>query len=210
MDRRLATAQSVIEGVPRLWPGETVVCLASGPSLTDADVAYVRGKARVVAVSDNYRKAPWADALYSHDARWWEAHQGVQSFTGLKYAGERVCREWGVTSLRIGTEQGLSADPCVLNHGKNSGYQAIGLSVHFGAAKIVLLGYDMQAADDGREHWFGSHPKHVRKGLPLQSFIRNFGTLVQPLRSLGVEIINCSRRTALPWFPQMPIEEALP
>jgi len=44
--------------VPRLWPGETFVCLASGPSLTQADVDYCRGKARVIAIKDVLHLAP--------------------------------------------------------------------------------------------------------------------------------------------------------
>src|SRR5690606_8383467 len=34
--------------VPRRWPNSTVVCLASGPSLTPEDVAFCRGKAPVI------------------------------------------------------------------------------------------------------------------------------------------------------------------
>src|SRR5690349_14752114 len=37
------------DSTPR-WAGETVVCLATGPSLTAEDVASCRGKARVIAI----------------------------------------------------------------------------------------------------------------------------------------------------------------
>ena len=45
--------------VSRLWPGSTVVCIGSGPSLTPEDVAYVRGKARVIAINRSVDLAPW-------------------------------------------------------------------------------------------------------------------------------------------------------
>ncbi len=54
--------------VERLWPDATVVCIASGPSLTQSQVDYCRGKARVAVVNNNWEKAPWADVLYGADA----------------------------------------------------------------------------------------------------------------------------------------------
>lgn len=53
---------------------DTIVCVASGESLTRADVNYCRGKARVLAINDNYRIAPWADWLYACDGRWWDVY----------------------------------------------------------------------------------------------------------------------------------------
>jgi hypothetical protein len=53
-----------------VWAGETAVLVASGPSLCPSDVDRVRGRARVIAVNDGYRLAPWADVLYACDRRW--------------------------------------------------------------------------------------------------------------------------------------------
>ena len=57
--------------VPPIWRGATVVCLGGGPSLTAADAAQCRGRARVIAINDAYRLVPWADLLYFCDYRWW-------------------------------------------------------------------------------------------------------------------------------------------
>jgi hypothetical protein len=194
--------------VPRAWPGATVVCIAGGPSLTAEDVATVRGRARVIAVNDAYRLAPWADVLYACDAKWWGWHKGVKSFTGPKYALERSAAKWqGVQVLRHTGTTGLEDDPGALRTGKNSGYQAINLAVHFGAARILLLGYDMQTGPKGEEHWFGHHPNMARS--PLAVFRRHYDSLVEPLRARGIEVLNCSRSTALDAFPVVPLEEAL-
>jgi hypothetical protein len=203
--------------VDRLWPGSTIVCIGSGPSLTDEDVAYCRDKARVIAINNNYQKAPWADVLYAADFGWWKAHDGVPSFQGLKvsitqhpnpkkrYADVRV-----LTPVVGG---GLDADPSKLRTGQvaqsagNSGFQAINLAVHLGANRILLLGYDMQRGKTG-SHW---HPRHTHNELdpPVSSFLKSFPTLVDPLKKLGVSVINCSRATALHWFPKQPIDHAL-
>jgi len=194
--------------VPRLWPGATIVCLGGGPSLTREDVAHCEGRARVIAINDAYLLAPWADVLYACDARWWRWHQGVPGFAGLKYGLERECRHFkGVQVLEQTGIEGLEAAPTGLRTGKNSGYQAINLAVHLGAARVVLLGYDMQRTG-GREHWFGNHPNGSRS--PYDAFARRFASLVQPLRALGVSVVNCSRHTALTAFPRQPLLEVLP
>ena len=68
--------------VPRLWPGATVACLGCGPSLNADQVVLLRGRARVIAINDAWRVAPWADVLYGCDGRWWRKHGGVPGFGG--------------------------------------------------------------------------------------------------------------------------------
>ncbi len=197
--------------VLRLFPGSTIVCVASGPSLTQEDVDYCQGKAVVVAVSDTYKLAPWANVLYATDAKWWGYHQGVPTFTGLKFALRHEAGQWpGVQVLRDSGDSGLTADPSELCNGKNSGYGAVNLAVHLGATRIVLLGYDMQVAKDGRRHFFGDHPKPLLKDIPpFEWWRQNFATMVQPAKALGVEILNCTARTALTCFPRMALRDAI-
>jgi len=199
--------------VARLWPGETVVVLGTGPSLTVEDVDYCRTKARVIAVNDAYHLAPWADALYGCDAQWWQWHRGVPEFTGPKWALDHSA--WtkyraiypDVQRLRNTGWSGLEHLPTGLKSGRNSGYQAINLAVHYGAARILLLGFDMQAAKD-RSHFFGEHPNRQRSPYPL--FRHAFDSLVKPLAKIGVVVLNCSRSTMLTAFPRVPLREALP
>lgn len=192
--------------VPKLWPGSTVVCLASGPSLTPADVDYCRGRARVVAVKDTVRLAPWADVLYACDEKWWRAHPETAEFPGPKYALERTLRP-DVQTLRIAGDMGLELRPSGLCTGRNSGYQAINLAVHLGAKRIVLLGYDMQPTGT-QHHWFGHHP-YSKQAPPYALFLPMFATLIEPLRAIGVEVINATRSTVLEAFPKMTLAAAL-
>ncbi len=202
-----ARPEPVFEPVPRLWPGSTVVCIASGPSLTQDDVDYVRDLARVIVINTSYQLAPWADCLYACDARWWKWYDGAKDFHGLKYALDPPARAYGVTVLKNTGTAGLEVRPNGLRNGRNSGYQAINLAVHFGASRILLLGYDLQRAPDGKVHWHGDHRQAMN--VPLALFLPAFATLVQPLRELGVQVVNCSQRTALTVFPRMSLREAL-
>lgn len=215
--------------VPRLWPGSTVVILGNGPSLTAADVAYCRGRAKVIAVNDTIALAPWADLLYASDARWWQRHHGmrvdhVDKHTGLQYRaydGPRYSLLHGVSSALQGEisatwqigliwrsgEEGLDLNPGKVCTGRHSGYTAINVAVHLGAIRVVLLGFDVSRDAQERDHWFAEPSR-----IPSQyaEWQRCWPSIVAPLKAAGVEVINCSRRTALKVFPCRPLEEALP
>jgi len=211
----LAAAPVVV--VPRLWPGETVVILGGGSSLTPDDVAYCRGKARVIAIKEAHQLAPWADVLYAADAKWWRFTKGAPDFAGLKYAIEQdasqPATDWSqwpdVQVLRNTGAEGLELDPSGLRTGFNSGYQAVNLAYHLaGAARVVLLGFDMWTGPSGEQNWFGYHPNHTRSPYPL--FLHAFKGLEGPLAAAGVRVVNASRFTVLTSFPRVPLEEALP
>jgi hypothetical protein len=200
--------------VPRSWPGETAVCIASGPSLTAEDVGYVRGKARSIVVNTTYRLAPWADVLYAADARWWIWHKGAMDFPGLKFSVGTPPSQYGVTRLKAAGEPGLSLDPGALCTGMNGGYQAINLAVLFGVVRIVLLGYDLQLGPAKEEHWHGPHnPRSIVAPSLLEQklarFRAAFTALVAPLNAAGIAIVNCTRRTALTCFPCRALEATL-
>lgn len=196
--------------VPRIWPGETVVCMATGPSLIVEDVEYCRGRARVVAINDAYRLAPWADVLYAGDKKWWTWHKGAPGFSGLKYTLRReVSKAFpDVVCLKVGGMKGIDDRPEYLRTGANSGFVALNLAVHLGASRIVLLGYDMQRGPNDEGHWFGEHPNKSRSDY--DRFLKFFPSVVDPLARLGVEVVNCTRETALTVFPRVALREALP
>lgn len=202
-----------MNSVPRQWPGETFVILGGGPSLTKADVAFCRGKARVIAIKQTIHLAPWADVFYFCDRKILEfpGHESalmrerLAAFEGLRFTLDHLAHN-DATALQIGDETGLSRNPTMLNTGKNSGYQAVNLAVHLGAAKIVLLGFDMQDRA-GVDHWFGCHPWKTRPNYRL--FLEYWPTLVAPLKAAGVSIVNATKDSALTCFPYQPLSEAL-
>lgn len=201
--------------VPRMFEGETIACLATGPSLTAADVDYCRGRARVMAINDAWRLAPWADCLYSSDRRWWPFYKGVPSFTGLKFgigSGQMKCnpfREYPeIRVLKNTGYTGLELDPGGLRNGRNSGFAAVNLAVHLGAKRILLLGYNMSAARGA--HFFGDHPVGLMQNTGLYpGFRRTFDSIVEPLKVLGVEVFNCTEHSSLSAFPMAPLRDVL-
>lgn len=200
--------------VPRRWPDATVVCLASGPSLTREDVEFCRGKAPAIAVNDTVYLAPWADAMVAADYSWWLHHEGVPSFHGdkwgVKHSSWKRPERWpDVQQLEVTGKHGIETDPGAVRSGSNSGYVAMNLAVHYGATRIVLLGYDMGHVKDQPKHFFGDHPWCLGQVSPYLSFIEAFESAVDDLRRLGVVVLNASRTSALTCFPRVSLADAL-
>lgn len=196
--------------VERRWSGETVVIMASGPSLCAEDVEYCRGKARVMVINDAWRLAPWGDAMWATDGRYYNHYHGVPSFTGLKFGLTVDPTKWpDVHVLKNCGPDGLEHDPCGVRTGHNSGFACVNVAVHLGAARILLLGYDMGHAAGAPAHFFGDHPRGLRNNSPYHTFLKSFATIVQPLKALGIEVINCTRGGALECFQRLPLREAL-
>jgi hypothetical protein len=200
--------------VPELWPGQTVAIIGGGPSVTQAQVDYLKGRCRVIAVNDAYLLCPWADVLYFCDDRWWGWHHKrpeYQAFAGIKVTLEnpRVCQlEPAVKPIRNMGQDGLWPGRNGVMTGRNGGYQAMNLAVHFGAKRILLIGFDMKVRD-GKFHWFGDHPHKSAPDVYANVMLPAFPTIVDPLKQLGVEVINCTPGSALTCFPMMSLEDAL-
>ncbi len=92
-----------------------------------------------------------------------------------------------------------------IHTGFNSGYQAIGLAVLFGATQIYLLGFDF-SNDGAQVHWHGDHPTGLGNGGHYPLWIDAMNRLAVDLKWNDIEVINCSRRSALKCFPRRAIE----
>jgi len=177
----------------------TFCVLASGPSLCREDVERVRRwrdpDHKVIAVNNCYQLAPWADVIYACDERWWDHYYDD---VAAKCQGE-LWTYYEVTAKRHGIRQFIPE-----RTGGNSGYQAIRLAVdHYGADRVILLGFDMQGG-----HWHGQHGG----GFPnpdKSNFKQWIGWLDRYAKETKAEIINASRETAVHCFLRMTLEDAL-
>lgn len=88
----------------------------------------------------------------------------------------------------------------------NSGAGAIAFAAHAGARRIILLGYDGQHTG-GRTHWHGDHPASLPNAGCAEKWPAQFRALLPELR--GLEVLNCSRATALDAFPRLDLEDVL-
>ena len=193
------------------WEGATVVCMASGPSMTQADAEACRGRARVIVVNTTFRLAPWADICYTNDDDWLKLHLGEmrESFEGQIWCGHPTYRSIWVHSLPFDKLAPGCAGPGRIAWGMNSGAAAIDLARYLGAARIVLLGYDQDWLGT-RPRWHGRHPELLQNGRPgFRRWAGWFGQAAKDLQGLGIEVVNASRRTSLTCFKRADLSEAL-
>lgn len=141
------------------------------------------------------------------DRSWWNEYGlEIRSPAELWTTNREAARVYNLNLINGEPGGGLSSRPNTIKLGGNSGFQALGLALHFGAAKVVLLGYDMQLTN-GRTHWHGDHPR-LGNPLPIRmrEWLLRFGELARATR---VPILNASRATALQCFPRVSLDEAL-
>lgn len=186
------------------WAGKTAFVLASGPSLTEADVAAVRAyvglhDCPVVVTNTTYRIAPWADLLFFYDRQWWRVHEAEVLAT---FAGQMVTMS-GISHPRVLSMFGQRFDAY-----KNSGGGAINFAIFAGAKRIVLLGLDGQYASDGRRHWHEQDPR-LGNAASLPRFVTYFPALAQEAKRQGVEVLNATRTTGITCFQRVTLESII-
>lgn len=188
------------------WPGQTVVILASGPSLSEEQVEAVRRWraakfGRVIAVNTTFRRAPWADVLYACDGQWWQVYhaEAERVFKGELWTQDMTARRhYAINRVESAMLPGLGKKPGLIHQGGNGGYQAINLAYQAGCDRIVLLGFDMHGT-----HWHGRYDN----GLPntaahlFKTWISGFDALAADLLNEGVEVVNCAPGSRLTCFP---------
>jgi len=85
-----------------------------------------------------------------------------------------------------------------VHDGRNSGYQLLNLITLFGAARVILLGYDMRYVD-GRKHWHGDHVRGMMN--PKDQFLAECATLFDTIQPLACEVLNCTPGSRIKRFP---------
>ena len=210
---------------------KTFICIATGPSITEEDIAYVKSMKqqypddiKIVAVNDAWRlfydsekqSCQLLDHLYAADDTWWNTYleeinqcidrDQIKLWIPVK---KDFAKKHNMNYIKLyHGKNGLCTEDMALYSGSHSGYQAINLSYHLGAKKIVLLGYDMKVKDTSHIHYFGNHPKGLRNSPNgYTKWVSHYNKLSVDANRCGLDIINCSRDTAITCFTQAIIQE---
>lgn len=204
---------------------KTVVCIGTGPSLTQRQVDAARDKGFTLYVCNNaYQYAPDATLLYAVNKAWWDVYYDeVKDLICQKWTTNfEAAQEYNLNWIAEKNAPGLSEHPDVIHHGHGSGYSLVSMAHRNGADRIVLLGYDLKYAPDydGRSrqigsserHFFGEYPASMQHWPSVQVKNGVHVELVELYRSIKeqglVEIVNCTPNSALePVFGYTDIEK---
>lgn len=158
--------------------------------------------------------APWADILYAADARWWRTY--IPEFYGLRVSGEAVeaievdGHVWPavhtVPLKVIQTVVGeMPREPGSVLSGGHSGFQALGLALTLGAARIILLGFD--CGGKARNCHTGRPAEFTRTKGAFMNAQHHYKKVVQQWPE--VRVYNCSMDSAIDCFEKRRIEDLL-
>lgn len=189
------------------------------PSAYSPYLSPIHGK-HVIAVNNAYQLGSWIDVVFFGDCAWYKTHRKkLAEFPGLKvtscnrFTNKPKEKSEGIKYLaRDKTHrQGISSDKSKVSWNNNSGAAAINLAVHFGAKRIILLGFDMSLDKGKISHWHGSHgnPWEKQKPPPFKRHLKGFPVIAADAKSMGVEIINASPDSAIDDFLKMGVKELL-
>jgi len=178
-----------------------VYIVGGGPSALKLDLSFLRGK-KVLAINDSAQRVlalPVAAdlAVVSLDNNWVRRNREfLNTFQGEKFVALPL-ETWpdckgipGVTYLKWGYEEGLSAVPSILNTGGNSGYGAINLAYLKRARRILLLGFDMNPVEN----------------VLYPQWIEQFRSAVPNLQRTRTEVLNLNVDSSIDAFQKVDIE----
>lgn len=216
---------------------KTIAILGGGPSLTPADVEFLRGRCEVICINTNYQIAPWAHYLYARDYAWWatapttvfypergawtpkanparksHAQLSFEMFQGQRWTGSiKAAGQFNLRHIDTRMAPGLNPIPGVINEGgpagASSGFQATGLAITQFHATRVLL----LGFDMKGGHWHGEHPEPLTNVAPagMPPFAEAFATMVPMLKDMGVEVVNCTPGSAITCFRNSTVQAEL-
>lgn len=201
----------------------TIVCIGTGPSLTNQQVDIAREKGfRLFGCNNAFLVAPDLELLYAINEAWWERYwPSVESlpcekWTGHKHVAERFRINHIEGRLMIGF---APPDADYISHGHGGGFSVLSMAYRAQPDRILLLGYDMKYAPDydGSRKQSGSTPRHFFGEYPpeMRHFPRGAieeGRLDGLIRfheavAAQANIINCTPDSALTCYPSIPIED---
>jgi hypothetical protein len=217
MKNRDATPWYKIPTRPRPWAGATVYIIGGGRSLEGVDLSALKDE-RVIGTNMAFRfGADIIDALYFHDAEFLEEHEDeLRAFPNPIYTHchQAIGREgFRVMYKRL---RGVSMDDGRLAFNSSSGGAAINLAAQLGAARIVLLGFDMHNhGDPMRPNWHDENAIALRRNYGIQQ--RSYDEyrkcievdIVPALKRLGIQLVNGSDEPRLTGVPAVSISDAI-
>jgi hypothetical protein len=202
--------------------GQDIFIIGGGYSVKSINIDYLYDK-NVIAINDAFDRFPNATALFWCDESWaarnyhkFKNHKSDLRFVSKTYGSGHIkndIKTFGGATVLLNTGE-YGYDPLIDNvRGNNSGTEALNLVVNTKPKKIYLIGFDMRDNPEkrGETHFHNNHILVVKPEIYKTQFIPSIISLAKEVRKLypTLEIINCSKTSAIPCFPKKIISELM-
>ena len=229
-----SAARARLWAVPEtLWAGKTVWIIGGGPSLGDMDWTPLSGGGAVtIGCNSAYLLGDWVTMCYWGDESWYKVHRaawvtpdaarrgvvketfgGLPQYNGMKATCFPEC--WmavddGVLCLERQQRGFHPTRRARIGWYLSTGASAVAVAARAGAARIVLLGFDMGLGAGGQSNWYNNIITPPQAGA-YHKFARGFAWLAADMERCypRVDVINANEDSALTVFPRVKRAEAL-
>ncbi len=190
----------------QIWQGQVCYIIGGGPSLLTQNLALLQGQ-NVIVINSSYQAFADAQFLIFSDMRWWCQHLKAKAIVDFKgtiistsnSASGRLVKMKRKSSLGLATDR----DMVMVKNTTLTG--AINLAVHFGVAKIVLLGIDQKTTNG--KHWHHTpHPWNPVTNCWARQQI-DMPKMAEDLKACNIECVNASPDSALALWPIVKLED---
>ena len=180
------------------------IVIGTGPSLDIEQVKRAQKNGAVLFGVNNTFNDFDLQVWIACDPAWHAVYSPISGPFHKWHWEKSICENFGYNFIKGRWGDGLSLDKTYIHFGHSSGYQALGLAVHYGCNPIFLAGYDMRYTETTR-HYFdglsderGEYPEQLRKFSKFDGLIRQYETI--PKQSGLPEIYNATPNSALRCF----------
>jgi hypothetical protein len=190
----------------REWQGDTCIVLGSGRSITDLGhdkiLPHFEGRYPIIACNSSFLIVPTCEVLFGADIRWWRENEwNIKRHLGFFKVARRPLtgkQPYPVHYVRSEHKGGLSLDPSVI-YGRNSGHLALNLSIHFGASRVILVGFDMVTEQRGAQNWHTLHSRPANVDA-FKTWIGDLELAAPILMKNAVSVLNANPNSAISCF----------
>lgn len=214
IERLSPEVQELYWSVPLMWPNSTIFILGGGPSIKDLDLDLIKEIWPVISCNLAFIDYPWVDVMYFGDCKvhTWVSEKGRYCNQFVKYQGLKISccpdtRDDPDIKTLFRLPKGITTDKRSIGWNVNSGGSAINLAYHFGARRVILLGFDMKKVE-GKDN-FHDYNYVPNKHDVYHKFLYFFKFIKKDADKLGLEIINATVGSSLDLFPIVPYEEVI-
>jgi len=198
------------------WEGQYVAVIGGGASIKRSEVDSLRGRLKVVAINKSIELAPWADALYSCDHKWWKVSRASwKDYKGLKITQDPIAVKEYPELKRLRLRETTPGQPVKyllmdewgeIGTGQGSGFQVINWLAQLGVAGIAMLGFD-GCIIDNKVHWHGMHPIELNNpdNSTFMAWKRWLENAAPRLSEMKIDVVNCSLFSTVGCFPRIEV-----
>lgn len=208
----------IIQELKTKFSGTNVFIIGGGNSIRDFDFSRLEGR-NVIAVNSAYKFVGADAVIYWGDGAWgaenertglsdhpskykFSARLNIDSSIQQEKTGPAGCY-WLKKTGSFGYDSNESHV-----RGNNSGGNAINFAINLGAARVILMGFDMGYIN-GKSHFHNEYQRSVPVMDYNDVFIPSLESLAKNITHLPVKVINCNSESRLRCFEFGNVEDYL-